>query len=218
MPSFRSEAEAEIRTAVVAHLRQIRPEARIMHEINASQFGNRSDVLAVSRAEIIAVEIKSAKDKLDRLDKQVASMKGCAHHVVAVLHEKFYTEQVTNQWRSEYERDGQHYCLVPPDNRILRGYRVWRYPEHPKDRWSPLNHTIQATLPSTALDMLWHRELLELCWRYSVCVPKRPNMEVMTNALRWTLTGRDLTLGICAALRARNSIEADPPIEWSIAP
>ena len=34
MPAYRSSAEAEVRDAVVARLREIRPDARIMHEIN----------------------------------------------------------------------------------------------------------------------------------------------------------------------------------------
>jgi hypothetical protein len=45
--------------AVVGHLRQLRPGCRIIHEINASSFGNRIDVLAVGESDLIAVEIKS---------------------------------------------------------------------------------------------------------------------------------------------------------------
>lgn len=217
MPAYRSSAEAEVRDAVVARLRELRPEARIMHEVNASSFGNRIDVLAVSRAEIIAVEIKSERDKLDRLDRQVEAMKGCAHHVIAALHEKFYVEHRTNPWRSEYERDGEHYCLVPPDNRIVRGYSCWRFPEHAKDPWHNPELVPTIPLPPTALDMLWRDELLEMCRRYSVQVPKRPTMMQMIPALRWGLTGRDITLGVCAALRARKCIEADAEIEWPLA-
>ncbi|WP_278118673.1 hypothetical protein [Mesorhizobium sp. WSM4887] len=74
MPAYRSSAEAEIRDAAVARLRQRRPNARIIHEINVSSNGpNRIDVLAVDRAEIIACEVKSAKDKLDRLPAQLTS-------------------------------------------------------------------------------------------------------------------------------------------------
>ena len=72
MPAYRSEAEADVRDAVVARLRTIRPDARIMHEVNCSLFGpNRIDVIAVSPQEIISVEVKSAKDKL--------KIAGCKH-------------------------------------------------------------------------------------------------------------------------------------------
>lgn len=193
MPAYRSEAEGEIRTAVVARLRQVRPNARIMHEVNASSFGNRIDVLAVDRAEIIAVEIKSERDKLDRLKDQISAMKGCAHHVIAAVHEKFELGEVRKAM-------GWH-------------HQAWFYPADtaywPEPRLVPT-----IPLPSKALDMLWREELLEMCGRYSVCVPKRPTMGQMLPALRWSLTGRDLTLGICAALRSRVCIEADPPIEW----
>lgn len=191
MPAYRSSAEAEVRDAVVARLRAIRPEARIMHEVNASSFGNRIDVLAVSRAEIIAVEIKSERDKLDRLPDQVKAMKGCAHHVVAAVHEKFGLAAVKEAtgWRAHH----------------------WFYPAE-IEFWTEPRTAITLPLPSGAIDMLWREELLAMCGQFGVCVPKRPTMGQMIPALRWQLTGRDLTLGICAALRARNCIEADEAI------
>jgi hypothetical protein len=192
VPAYRSSAEAEVREAVVARLRQIRPEARIMHEVNASSFGNRIDVLAVSRAEIIAVEIKSERDKLDRLKDQVAAMRGCAQHVIAAVHNKFGLTAVkeATQWHATH----------------------WFFPADNKD-WTEPRPAISTPLPHGALDMLWREELLEMCGRFGVCVPKRPTMGAMLPALRWTLSGRDLTLGICAALRARQCVEADPAIE-----
>ena len=194
MPAYRSDAEGEVRQAVVKRLRQIRPSARIMHEVNVSSFGNRVDVLAVDRAEIIAVEIKSAKDKLDRLKDQVAGMKRCAHHVVAAVHEKFDQREVR-------ERLGYSNSL-------------WWFPGDPQ-YWQEPPAWPTIPLPSAALDMLWRDELLTMCGKYSVCVGKRPTMGHMIPALRWQLSGRDLTLGICAALRARRCIEADDHIEWS---
>lgn len=196
MPAYRSDAEAELRQAVVARLRQIRPTARIMHEVNACGFGNRIDVLAVDRAEIIAVEIKSERDKLDRLKDQVKAMRGCAHHVIAAVHEKFTLNAVKDAtgWNAAH----------------------WFYPADTK-YWAEPRLAVSLPLPSGALDMLWRDELLEMCGHFGVCVPKRPTMGAMLPALRWGLTGRQLTLGICAALRARTCIEADEPIDWSLA-
>lgn len=193
MPAYRSEAEREIRDAVVARLRQIRPTARIMHEVNASSFGNRIDVLAVDRAEIIAVEIKSAKDKLDRLAGQSAAMKRCAHHRIAAVHEKFDQREVRKA--------------------LGWGETIWFYPAE-TTYWQEPRFVPANPLPPTAIDMLWRDELLTMCGKFGVCVPKRPTMGEMIPALRWQLTGRDLTLGICAALRARTCIEADEPLEW----
>src|ERR1017187_5847469 len=120
MPAYRSEAEAEIRTVVVDPLRQMRPTARIMHEVNVSSFGNRIDVLAVDHAEIISVEIKSSKDKIDRLAAQIEGMKRCSHHVIAALHEKHLVERATNKWNAEYERDGVYYFRGNPE--CVAGY------------------------------------------------------------------------------------------------
>jgi hypothetical protein len=224
MPAYRSDAEGEVRTAVVERLRQIRPTARIMHEVNACAFGNRIDVLAVDRAEIIAVEIKSAKDKLDRLPDQLKAMKGCAHHVIAALHEKFLVPREVGAHAAHYERDGKFYVGEAP-RELGWGYDPWIYPLRRRcidpswrhdgiSAWGDPGPTIQVPLPSSALDMLWRDELLEMCGRFGVCVPKRPTMSHMLPALRWQLSGRDLTLGICAALRARKCIEADAPVEW----
>lgn len=204
MPSFRSDAEAEIRDAVVAKLRLIRPHARIIHEINCQQGGNRMDLIAVSPAEIIAVEIKSRKDKLTRLPAQITAMRGASHHVIAALHEKFL---VAHRWRETW--------LDAPAEAL--GATVWAFPETDKGRsfscgpWA-LHGAVQAySLPGEAIHMLWHAELVGLCSTLGVPVKKRPTMRDMTMALRWNCTGKDLTHGICAALRARASIEADPP-------
>lgn len=210
MPAYRSAAEAEIRDAVVARIRDHRPEARIIHEINcAGQGTNRIDLIAVDRAEIIAVEIKSAKDKIDRLPAQIKAMKGAAHHVVAALHEKFL---VPARWATEGRVE------APPE---AKGATVWAYPEAGAEAgrtygcaaWEQPRPAIQAVLPFDAMHMLWRDELLRLCRALSVPLGKRPTMDLMARALRWQCTGSDLTRGVCAMLRARRCVEADPEIE-----
>lgn len=221
MPAYRSAAEAEIRDAVTAKLREYRPGARIMHEINVSSFGpNRMDLIAVDRSEIIAVEIKSKKDKLDRLDAQVAAMKGCAHHVIAAVHEKFAVEQESNRWYGHYERDGKYYARVMTGV-VPSGCKVWVYPEKHRvldadydhgSVWREPDRAIQVPLPVSALDMLHRAELYALCGILRLSVPRQANMHFMVNALRWYCNGSDLTRGICAMLRARRCVEADPEI------
>lgn len=224
MPAYRSSAEAEIRNTVVAHLRQHRPNSRIMHEVNASSFGNRIDVLAVDRAEIIAVEIKSEKDKLDRLPDQMKAMRSVAHHVRAALHEKFLSPERCNARAAHFERDGEYYLGVPPQ--IVGWGGAWIYPLRRRAltpnwhddlaTWHLPDPAMQQPLPSGGLGMLWAAELREMCGIFGVSAGSKATMEQRSSALRWQLSGRDLTLGICAALRARNCIEADPPIEWGI--
>lgn len=225
MPAYRSSAEADVRTAVVDRLRQRRPEARIIHEINVSTYGpNRIDVLAVSPGEIIAVEIKSAKDKLDRLPKQIESMKGCAHHVIAALHEKFLVEKETGSHAAHFERDGKFYLKTLPDDMSIYSSRTsyWVFPEVRRalpsavydslERWQMPSQQFEAALPAGAIDLLWRDELAWLCGSLGVAAGRRSTMPEMVAALRWHCNGQELTKGICAALRRRECVEADAPI------
>lgn len=224
MPAYRSTAEAEIRDAVVSRLRELRPAARIIHEINCATWGpNRIDVIAVSKAEIIAVEIKSAKDKLDRLPKQIASMRLMAHHTIVALHEKFLVEAKTNQWSAHYERDGTYYLMALPEQ--CAGVTAWVFPERrrvPVDvvsggydqmaHWKPPRPRFDTALPTEAIDMLWADELRELCVLLRVPVHRRSTRDECMRALRWLATGREITEGVCRALRRRNCPEADAPV------
>lgn len=225
MPAYRSPEEGELREAVVARLRQLMPAARIMHEVNASSFGNRIDVLAVDKAEIVAVEIKSKKDKLDRLPDQIRAMTGVAHHAIVALHEKFLIETPTNRWAAHSERDGAFYRAALPDVVDRPGCKIvpWVYPLHNRAiiaggfydyLWLAPQPAIAEALPSGALDMLWQPELVTLCNRHRVPCNRRSTMDFMHRALRWHLTGAELTRAICAALRARECIEADPAIPF----
>jgi hypothetical protein len=222
MPAYRSEAEAEVRAAVVARLRLLRPNARIMNEVNvAGQGSNRIDVLAVDRAEIIAVEIKSAKDKIDRLSDQVKAMQGCAHQVIAALHDKFLTSaehdiRIRNPETGFYEKTGTQIYFRGPD--VPHGVLIWAYPETQRQGfqcgiWAEPKPRITIPLPPSAINILWADELRQLCAMIQVSLPPRPNMDQMISALRWRATGEQITKGICAMLRARHCIEADPPIE-----
>ena len=218
MPAYRSSAEAEVRDAAVARLRQLRPNARIMHEVNACGFGNRIDVLAVDRAEIIAVEVKSAKDKLDRLPDQVAAMMGCAHHVIAALHDKFWIG--ADRIKDRSLRSDWTHLPTDADRALSRSnVIVWRFPEIGGSHyglynrpWREPDFAVTKCLPPDAIHMLWAEELRVLCRSLGISVGSKATMPFCINALRWGATGAQITKGICAALRARRCIEADSEI------
>lgn len=223
MPAYRSQAEADVRDAVVARLREIRPESRIMHEVNCSLFGpNRIDLIAVGPAEIISVEVKSQKDKLTRLPAQIASMRSMSHHVIAALHEKFLVQKVTNEWVAHSERDGKFYFGDVPDE--ANGAVPWVFPQvwramkpkpHSHDslaRWDDPGPTIQKALHG-ALDMLWAEEMRDFCHLVGIEARKRDTRERLLPLIRWRCTGEQITKGVCTILRARKCIEADPAIE-----
>lgn len=205
MPAYRSSAEAEIRLAVVERLREIVPGCRIIHEINAESFGNRIDVLAVGVDRIAAVEIKSAKDKLDRLPGQIKAMRLVAHSVFAALHEKFL-------------RDSPIGCL-PPDE--ASGAAIWAYPRierkgHvecgaawlPEHRWQKP----KRCLPTDALGILWREELHGICGSLGVKRVSSMAREQAIDEIKWRMTGEQITRTVCNYLRLRNCVEADPVI------
>lgn len=227
MPAYRSPAEAEIRDAVVARLREARPSARIIHEINSTNMmtgqTTRIDVLAVGTEDMVAVEIKSERDKLDRLSSQMEAMQRVSHHAIAALHERFLEESETNAHAAHEERDGRFYRRGVPDA-ISRqcGHKVWVYPQRVRvlkpggfdtmERWDIEPVRSCTTLPEAALDMLWRDELVEMCGRLRIATRRRSTRSDMMRELRWLCSGKEITRGICAALRARECIEADPPV------
>lgn len=223
MPAYRSGAEAEIRGAVVERIRECRPNARIIHEINVSTYGpNRVDLIAVDRDEIIAIEIKSEKDKLDRLNAQVESMKVIANHVIAAVHEKFLVERETHIKARHYERDGKFFLRSLPDG-FPYVSETWVYPMRRRcvdqdwcsdihERWRFPFYRPETSLPAGAINMLWREELYTLCGILRVSVGRKSTMQDMVSALRWHCSGKELTLGICRMLRARECCEADHPV------
>lgn len=220
MPAYRSTAEAEIRASVVAWLRSIRPGARIIHEINACAFGNRVDVMAVERAEILSVEIKSERDKLDRAASQIAAMAGCSHHVFLAIHRcHLAAEIIGNPRTADGIVKGAAVSLREPAEARGAEVLVWPEPDSVGDfarlsRWQSLvpDPVPTVPLPADAIGILWAEELRQCCEWLGVSVRSRANMETTISALRWSATGGELTKGICRALRRRACKEADPPI------
>lgn len=213
MPAYRSDAEAQIREPAVEALRQLLPGCRVIHEIQCACHGpNRIDVLAVTEDRIAALEVKSQKDKIDRLPAQILSMRRCAHHTIAALHAKFF---------EVHQHNGATWAV--PDWEATRGAVVWGFgfegatfhPDCPaarrelRDKWDkPL-----LCPPRGAIDMLWRDELREIVSRLRLRTStSRLNMDELRDAITWNLTGAEVTREVCAALRERKCPEADPEI------
>lgn len=205
MPAYRSEAEAEIRQEVVAQLRGMIPGCRIIHEINAESFGNRIDVLAVGVDRIAAVEIKSKKDKLDRLPAQAKAMRSVAHESYAAYHEKFLITKFG--------------VMYPPDCVRLAPLTSWVYPKADRRGYTDIGATWRRAknkskcLPSGAIMMLWRDELHEACRSLGVKGVAKLDRLAAADELRYRLTGEQLTKLVCSTLRARICPEADPPMK-----
>lgn len=204
MPAYRSSAEADIRGPVVERLREIIPGCRIIHEINAASFGNRIDVMAVGTDRIATVEIKSERDKLDRLEMQIRAMRSVSNMVYAALHEKFLNPL--------------HGGFYPPEG--ASGAITWIWPVADRDgyiecgsewRERDWRKPLQC-LPPAALGMLWRNEVHDICRALGVKGAGQLTMEEARDHIVWRMTGREITHAICRTLRARKCVEADPEI------
>ena len=211
MPAYRSEAEAEIRDPVVCRLRELMPSARIIHEIQCATWGpNRIDVLAVTDRKIVAVEIKSSKDKLDRLPKQISSMNSCAHHVIAALHSKFFRIIETpnaGTWIDHPKEAGasQVWGFDLPEANGVEQYRRHEL----SSRWDKPS----SCPPDGAIDMLWRKELREIAARRKLhSATSRLTIPELIDVIKWNMNWSEITAEVCAALRRRECPEADAPV------
>ena len=211
MPAYRSAAEADIREPVVSRLRELLPNARIIHEIqSACQGPTRIDVLAVTPDRIAAVEIKSSKDKLDRLPAQLSAMRGCAHHPIVALHRKFFAVKETpnaGTWINAPEEAG--YGVIWGFD-LPHVHAAEQYIRHDlQGRWQKW----MVCPPPGAVKMLWREELREIASRRTLHrSTSRLTIPELIDVLTWNLTGAQITGEVCAALRARKCVEADPEI------
>jgi len=210
LPAYRSAAEAEIRDAAILRLRELMPRCRIIHEINCASFGpNRIDLLAVTSDRIAAVEVKSEKDKLDRLPAQISSMRGVAHHAIAALHEKFLTP-----WDRPF-----HGLPAFSEPKEAKGSVVWAYPFSPRagslGEWPLHDRCDKPKLlpPPFFIDLLWAAELRSIVRKHRLSsAASGLDMPQMVDLIRWSLPGKIVLAETCAALRSRACAEADPPI------
>lgn len=221
-----SEVEQEIREAVERRLRELLPGARIVHELNTAGTGSsRIDLAAVEPTMITSVEIKSKRDTLTRLQHQWEDFTACSHRVIVVAHEKHFIEtdgahridRKVPELALNHELMKSHVfrnCLwkYPDDNaRIYRRYRTkaydssWIFSE--LERGRPIEpHATKM------LQMLWRAELYQECATNRISVGPRATIAQMIEAMVWQLTGRDICYAVCRQLRAREFVNADPPI------
>lgn len=225
-----SEAEERIRVKAEAWLRQRCPDARIIHELVLEQGGSRIDLAAVTPDMIVAVEIKSERDVLDRLKHQLEAALKVADHVVlaaspckvaklADLHARFCYDE---PWVEDRDKSGNLISTRPAENPKYVGpwpqrVRVlvevedeflidpdFRLP-FPRPQRNPIGSPRRDLSPYNRLCMLWASELQAI----SNLASKR---EVCASHVVETMTGGDIRRAVCAALRQRKFPRADPPV------
>jgi len=183
-----SEAEERIRVKAEAALREVWPSARIVHELMMRQGGCRIDLAAITPDRLIVVEVKSERDVLDRLKRQVEEAREVADGVMVALAGAHYDKA----WRD------RHICILEASRE--------------EDLVSSLNRQVRSVLamPTNAparLSMLWASELRRIAG-----APAKANRSYSIQLASDSLTGAEVRRRVCAALRARPFPRADDPI------
>lgn len=229
-PSNRSDEEMAMRALIVPELRKRYPTARIIHELPVRYSTNRIDLAAVTKSEIVSVEIKSSKDVMDRLEAQLRAFQPISSRIIVALAPRWNEKLPSIETR--HPSGGVGYQLqYTPTQEIIRhigGVEVWTVDAAAGAITEMDGDYYRARKPWLAqmLDMLHVAELVAIADRHRVAVPKRPNHLTLVSELVDMLQGREVVAAVCRALRARDAFcdgtdapiiiecpPASPPIE-----
>ena len=217
-----SEAEVRIRDKAVALLREALPDARIIHEFALG--GVRMDLAAVTPDTIVLVEIKSERDKLDRLPDQVRWASALGGEVWVCYHEK---------WKDDIAKRCQSQdTSVKIELKAVNGYT---HPDNPlyipalsgcvllsetadtpltPDRWTrdprDRRHRQDSFDNRRLLDLIHKPELLALSKPHGG--KSRMSSCDLTRLCHEHMTGAEIRKGVLAHIRAHHFFWADPPI------
>ena len=183
-----SEAEERMRVKTEAALREAWPSARIVHELMLTQGGCRIDLAAITADRLIVAEIKSERDVLTRLKRQVEQAWKVADDVCVVLTEK--------HWRKAWEE--RHVSILDAAKEDEVRLHLQR---NQRRAYEGL-----CNAPAR-LEMLWASELR----RVAGTGPKA-NRGYSISLASDNLTGSEVRKRVCAALRARPFPRGDAPV------
>jgi hypothetical protein len=151
---------------------------------------------------IVLIEIKSERDKLDRLEKQFEEMLKRGHDVKIVCHEKWFDAD-----------DGLH---CQSWMRWSHKEHLWKYPAVSPWQFSRYAQPLTPS-PYFLLDMLWAEELRD-CYKLTGLTASSQKMAMggMQRDLVEKLNGNQIRASVCACLRARRFAEADLAIPLTL--
>lgn len=222
-----SVAEERIREKVVASLRRRRPDARIVHELVLRQGGERIDVAAVWADGLILAEIKSERDKLTRLQRQLAAASELGAETWLCVAER---------WREPLAAMSRH-ALSYERVDIVRDGRTLGYTEVPlrNPAYVPelsrvdIRYETEGGLTDLVMHPSWYLRyrqfspfaLLNMLWAEELRIitglgSRSARQDCIDHAVEH-LTGRQVRRSVCAAIRARAFPRADAAVEWPAA-
>lgn len=203
-PTNRSSEEMEMRALIVPEMRRRWPDARIIHELPTRYSTNRIDLAAVTETRIVTVEIKSSRDVLTRLEKQLMAFHSVSSLMVVAL---------APAWLDDAVHAAQIAGLVRKTGYSFT--ETWKVcvatGSIENDGWS---RGTRQPWAAHMLDMLHVTELHCVGGIHGIGVGPRAVHKHLVTRLADALTGRQVTRSVCAALRARRGFAAgtDDPI------
>lgn len=231
-----SPSEARIREKAVTQLRAEFPGARIIHELKLEYGNSRLDIVAVTRTEIVVVEVKSEKDTLERLGAQMMAAHAFGTQSWLVMNEVMFDVLNACRW-------------IEPDGSVRVARNDWVQKEldlcgkllkravHIKSDAGTAIHSSRhfkefadapllsekGTIrdkrgkwtyyggPGDLLKALWVAEMKEICQMHGIKC-KLASIPDMRPAILRALTGDQINRAVCRALRRRPFACADAPI------
>jgi hypothetical protein len=191
-----------MRAAVIAWGRARWPDARVMQELSVG--GCRIDVAFTSPHNLIGIEIKSSRDTLERLARQMRDY---------VLHLPEIWIAFAPKWTPHF-RDRHDAIPWRVGKLVVDGGTVIDEIPWGEGRWksrSPAECDVTHTSPM--LFLLLKDELLAIARQHAVPHKTRHTVREIIERLARALTGDQIVHGVCAQLRARgNAWHADIPI------
>lgn len=198
MTTNRSSEETEMRRAVEAWGRARLPGCRVMHELAVNAC--RIDLAFVAECDLIGVEIKSSRDTLDRLERQMEEYNFCLPEVWLAVAPKYSWAE-----RAGPNKFWVHNEMVVSDGAIIHDGYPYQKKHGPKRNWHALS----------ALPMVLHvPENKRILDRFGVEYPKHAPQRVLQPLIARHLTGDQIMREVCRELRCRpTGWVADAPDE-----
>jgi hypothetical protein len=212
----------EMRELVVQKLRARWPDARIVHELPLRYSSNRIDLAAICPTEIISVEIKSSRDVADRLEAQLRAFLQISSRVIVALAPKWNATLPAKSIVRKIEgREVVYHVSQWTEaqdiiHRVGGCLDVWTVnAESGSIDITSESYRNQRPWSFQLLHMLHVEELVCIATKHRCWQGKRPVHLDLVNACNDLMTAREVTLAVCAAIRARAAFaaESDPPIK-----
>jgi hypothetical protein len=195
-PPNRSAEELQLRVAAAAWGRQRLPGCRVIHELVCGE--RRADLAFVGEKDLIGVEIKSSRDRLDRLEEQLKEYSRYFPEVWLFIAPKWARAAKALSWANIAVGHPDRVEVLRP-SKAKRPYR-------------------DELVTARMLEWLWVEEAARIANRTQVIPGPVNNRRYPTANVRKLLarllTGNEIIREVCRELRARPLVGqmSDPPL------